>query len=58
MYDEKRVFLWHDCLNCKDIYEKSCPLKGEYELEKINDRIKRPDDFCCDRFLSKREEFK
>ncbi|UCG77459.1 MAG: hypothetical protein JSV21_07710 [Nitrospirota bacterium] len=49
--EEKRIILWHDCLDCSYLKTPFCPLKGTTELEKVSDRIRQPDDFLCEKFL-------
>lgn len=49
--EEKRIFLWHDCLDCDYLEQDDCLLEGTSKAEKILDRTRKPDDFCCARFL-------
>jgi hypothetical protein len=49
--EQKDIFLWHDCLDCSSLDNRDCPLEGTTSAEKIVDRTKKPDDFCCTRFL-------
>jgi len=56
MIKEQQIYLWHDCLDCKDMHDEHCPLKGKDELYKIKDRISKPNDFSCLRFMKKSEK--
>jgi len=56
MIKEQQIYLWNDCIDCRDMHSEHCPLKGKDELCKIKDRISKPDDFRCIRFQRKREK--
>lgn len=56
MAQKEDIYLWHDCLDCRDMYSDHCPLEGDDDLEKIKNRISQLDDFNCNRFMRRTRE--